>query len=411
MMEPRDRTVLRDLASALAERAARPSMAERRELWYRHNELDASVRPLVFVDPEGSWREILPESALACRGPEERGMEAVLRRQIWTADHLDTDNVVEAEWVARKAVSSTGWGLDAHWKPSPVAAGARAFDPVIHSAADLRKLRVPEVLHDERESRRRLDAARELFDGILAVRQKGVDRVDFHLMNQYTAWRGLEQVLVDMYENPAMLHDAMTFLERAHRELLRQYVSLGLLSLNNDNIALYTSGHGYTRELPRPGGGEGSVRPQDMWSWAEAQEMAVVSPEQHEEFALAYERRLLGQFGLTGYGCCEDLTRKLDFVLTIPRLRKVSVSPWADVARCARRLGPRCILMWKPQPAHLVGAFDEAAIGSYLRRAVRDARAEGCVMEIVLRDTHTCEGRTERFDRWSALAAAAARGE
>ena len=36
--------------------------------------------------------------------------------------------------------------------------------------------------------------------------------------------------------------------------------------------------------------------------------------------------------------CCEDLTRKLDAVLTIPNLRRVSISPWADVAACAARL-------------------------------------------------------------------------
>ena len=411
MFSSSDRILLRDLARAVAERASRPEMAERKALWYRHNALDATVRPLVFVDPEGSWREILPESSLACQGPQTRAMEVALRRQVWGADHLVTDNVVEAEWVVRKAVSTTGWGLEARWKASPTATGARTFEPVIASAADLEKLRIPEVLHDEGESARRLEIAQELFDGTLTVRQKGVDRVDFHLMNQYTAWRGLEQVLVDMYENPLMLHDAMAFLERGHRELLRQYVAMKLLSLNNDSIALYTSGHGYTRELPRPGGEEGIVRPQDMWSWAEAQEMAVVSPDQHEEFSLAYERRLLEPFGLTGYGCCEDLTHKLDYVLTIPRLRRVSVSPWADVERCARRLCSRCILMWKPQPAHLVGDFDEEAIGSYLRRAVRAARAEGCVMEIVLRDTHTCENRPERFDRWSALAMAAACGE
>jgi len=146
------------------------------------------------------------------------------------------------------------------------------------------------------------------------------------------------------------------------------------------------------------------VRPGNLWGWAEAQEMAVVSPEMHAEFAFPYEKRLLAPFGLNGYGCCDDVTRKLDFVLTIPNLRRVSISPWADVAQCARRIRGDVIFMWKPQPAHLVGAFDPSRIESYLGHAVETARNHGCILEIVLLDTHTCENHPERFDEWTRLA-------
>ena len=56
------------------------------------------------------------------------------------------------------------------------------------------------------------------------------------------------------------------------------------------------------------------------------------------EFALQYEKPLLEPFGLTGYGCCEDLSRKLDDVLTIPHIRRISISPFADVDLSAARL-------------------------------------------------------------------------
>jgi len=32
------------------------------------------------------------------------------------------------------------------------------------------------------------------------------------------------------------------------------------------------------------------------------------------------------------------------------------------------------------------------------------ARAGGCVLEIILKDSHTCEHQPERFDRWLAIA-------
>jgi hypothetical protein len=138
-----------------------------------------------------------------------------------------------------------------------------------------------------------------------------------------------------------------------------------------------------------------------MWASAESQELAQVSPQMHAEFALTYEKRLLAPFGLTGYGCCEDLTRKLDDVFTIPNLRRISIAPFADVAACAEKLADRYIFSWKPRPSMLVGEFNEAGIRAYIRRAL--AATRGCVLEIILKDTHTCEGHPERFDRWSRI--------
>ena len=142
-----------------------------------------------------------------------------------------------------------------------------------------------------------------------------------------------------------------------------------LLGLNNDETPIYTAGYGYSDELPA-GDFDGVVRPKDMWCWAQAQEMAQVSPEMHEEFVFQYEKRLLAPFGLTGYGCCEDLTRKLRFVLALPNLRRVSICPWANVESCAEQIGSKVIFMWKPQPAMLVGTFNATRVRAYIRRTV-----------------------------------------
>ncbi len=61
------------------------------------------------------------------------------------------------------------------------------------------------------------------------------------------------------------------------------------------------------------------------------------------------------------------------------------------------------IFSWKPQPAHLVGEFDENVIRKYLRHTIDLARENGNVLEIVLKDTHTCEHHPERFDRWTNI--------
>jgi hypothetical protein len=223
-------------------------------------------------------------------------------------------------------------------------------------------------------------------------------------MNQYTALRGLEEVMMDMYAEPQMLHEAMAFLEEGHRRILQQYVDQNLLAFNNDNTYQNSGGNSFTAELPLPDADPKHVRPQDMWASAEAQEMAQVSPEHHAQFILPYEKRLLTPFGLTGYGCCDDLTRKLDEVFTIPHLRRISISPWSKVEICAEKLKGDFIFSWKPNPAQLVGDFNEKTVREYILHTVKAAQRHGCVLEMILKDTHTCEHHPERFDRWTQIA-------
>lgn len=402
-MDQQDRIILRDLAKKVAAIAALPETAARRQLWKQHNQLEP-VRPLLLVFPEGAWEELLPAASLQCREESARWMERDLRQRLYACEHFQSDNVVEAEWIVNKTIRSSGWGLEPRRRPSTAARGSWAFEPVLQTPADLKKLRIPEISYDAAQTERNLAAAQELFGDILTVKLKGISHLSYHLMQQYTALRGLEQMMLDMYEQPDLLHDAMAFFEEGHQSILRQYEAQNLLSLNNDNTYHSSGGVGYTDALPRPGFDPRHVRPADMWASAEAQELALVSPAQHEEFSLRYERRLLAPFGLNGYGCCEDLSRKLDAVLTIPNIRRISIAPSADVDRCAERLQGRAIFSWKPNPAHLVGDFNPERVRAMIRHTIEVAAANGCVLEIILKDTHTCEQHPERFDQWTQVA-------
>lgn len=398
-----DRFILRNLAKRVADVAALPIQEKRRALWKKHNSLQPT-RPLILIFPEGSWQELLPDNSLQCVGEKARRIEWALRSRLYVHEHFQDDTVIEKEWIVSKVIHRSGWGLEPQRFPSTTERGAWQFDPVIKQPADLDKLRYPEMSYDPEETQREMGEALDLFGDILDVKLKGVAHVSYHLMNEYTALRGLEQVMVDMYAEPQMLHEAMTFLEEGHHRILRQYIAQNLLSLNNDNTYQSTGGNGYTDELPRPGFDPELVRPCDMWASAEAQEMALVSPAQHAEFVLQYEKRLLEPFALTGYGCCEDLSYKLDDVLTIPHIRRISIAPFADVDICAEKLGAKAIFSWKPRPSHLVGYFDEEAIRVTIRHTIEVAQANGCVLEMILKDTHTCEHHPERFDRWTQIA-------
>jgi len=397
----KDRNLLRNLANQVAETASLPIMAERKEMWKRHNRLER-VRPMILVFPEGSWRELFPNSELKCEDGRVRGIEWNLRSRLYYHEHLHDDTVIEKEWVVGKAVSNTGWGLQTRHIPSTAATGAWGFDPVINEPEDLKKLKFPEITYDEVATQQNLEEAQELFGDILDVRLKGVSHISFHLMGLYCQLRGLNQVMLDMYEDPNMLHDAMAFLEEGNRRMVKQYEALNLLDLNNDGTYHSSGGVGYTDELPKPDYNPDRIRPCDMWSSAEAQEMAQVSPEMHNEFILQYEKRLLEPFGLNGYGCCEDLTRKLDYVFTIPNIRRISISPFADVDKCAEKLQGNYIFSWKPHPSHLVGNFDSQKVREYIKHTLDVTK--DCVIEMILKDTHTCENHPERFTMWTDIA-------
>ncbi len=111
-MNHKDQTILRDLAKQVVEIADLPIMAERREMWKRHNRLER-VRPMILVFPEGAWRELLPESTLECKDGNARGIERNLRMRLYYSQHLHDDTVIEKEWIVHKAVSITGWRVTA----------------------------------------------------------------------------------------------------------------------------------------------------------------------------------------------------------------------------------------------------------------------------------------------------------
>ncbi len=123
----------------------------------------------------------------------------------------------------------------------------------------------------------------------------------------------------------------------------------------------------------------------------------------HDEFALTYEKRFLERFGLSNYGCCEPLDKKLGIVKTIPNVRRISMSPWVDVELGAEELGSDYIFSYKPNPA-IIGMekWDEEFVVNYLRDALEKTRS--CVVEVIMKDLHTCRKEPWRMWEWVRIA-------
>jgi len=99
------------------------------------------------------------------------------------------------------------------------------------------------------------------------------------------------------------------------------------------------------------------------------------------------------------------LDKRWHIVQRFPRLRRVSVSPWANVAFMAEMLGDRYIFSWKPSPTDLaMDTFDEEAIRAKLRAGFHITARANCRVEAIMKDTHTIRNDPSRVIRWVRIA-------
>jgi hypothetical protein len=401
-ISPADRAVLRPLAARVAELAARPIEDAKRELWYQHNALEAT-RPLVFCDLENGWREIIPPESLACRGGLARQWELILRKEIFWGSELCDDAVIHPFFGVPYVHDEIDWGLE------PELIGGESGGPTaytwrapIRRPEDAEGLRAPRISVDHAATGQLLQTAEATFGDLLPIRLQTRWVITLGMTATLAYLRGLEQIMYDMVDKPDLIHRLMGFLSDSWMAMLDDLEARHLLNLNNDGSYVGMGGFGWTRELP---GSDfaGTVRLRDMWGNAESQETTCISPRMFAEFVFPYQVRLLERFGLNCYGCCEPLDARWHVVEKIPRLRRVSVSAWANWPKMAEMLGDRYVYAMKPNPADLaMSSFDEERIRRELREAFRLTR--DCRVEVIMKDNHTIRNDPRRAVRWVRIA-------
>ena len=214
---------------------------------------------------------------------------------------------------------------------------------------------------------------------------------------------GLEQFMLAMHDQPEGLRGLMTFLRDDHIQTLDWHEQNGLLTLNNEDDYVGSGGGAYTDLLPQPDYSPGQpARLKDLWGLSESQETVGVSPEMFGEFIFPYQLPVIAKFGVACYGCCEPVDKRWAYVKQIPNLRRVSVSPWSDVAAMAENLGANYVFSRKPSPALVSADWHEDAVLADLRETI--TATKGLNVEIVLKDVHTVRGEPWRFQRWVELA-------
>jgi hypothetical protein len=401
VISQQDREILRRLAGTMAELAARPIESEKRDLWFRHNALE-ETRPVVFCDPENGWNEIITDEQMECTGELARGWEMTLRKEIYWADSMGDDKVVDPVFNVAHVYEESDWGMHETVQKT-VAHGSYRWESPLKSYDDIDKLRFPTITVDYPASEKTLALAKNTFADILEVRQKTMWWWTLGMTWTLINLRGLTQVMMDMYDYPEQLHQVMGILRDGHLAKLDFLEENGLLSLNTENTYVGSGGFGFTRELPQDDFDAKKVRTVDMWGFCESQETVQVSPDMFEEFIFPYQVPIMERFGINCYGCCEPLHSRWHVVKRFDKLRRLSVSPWANFEKMADYLGADYIYSLKPSPADLaLPTIDEDRIRKELRKVLQITK--GCRVEVIMKDNHTIGNNPANVTRWCKIA-------
>ena len=417
-----EREVIRELARQVHDAAQRPEMDRKRNLWFDHNDLK-TTEPVIAVFPEMSWWEIIRPESLVCVNEEAREIEWLLRARLFRANVIQDDIPLENIWEVQKIITDTGWdklnpdhknaafgnasyidnclgSVPLAWKPDfNFEARSMHFEPIIKEPSQLSRLGAPEVIYHEKETLEKLKLHQDLLGDILDVQLVGKKFLYFAMVETYSDFRGLEQLMYDIYEEPEMLHEGMAIMEEGYHKLLDQYLEMGLLTTNGNQAYNGSGGMSYTHELPNENRVCTDLK--EFWGFTESQEFTMVGPEQHWEFVQKHEKRVADRFGLTSYGCCEPVEDKLKYVLSFDCIRRISVSPWADIEKCAERIGQKTVYSWKPNPSYYLNNYtpdNKTFMEGYIKHMLNHTK-NNCA-EIVLKDTHTCQNDPMRFQAW-----------
>lgn len=404
---PQDKEILRKLAGELAQIAALPTHAEKTAMWTKLNDLQA-VRPMVWIN-EIPWFEmnVDDELTLQCTDPWAKGQEDRLRKILYQWRHMPGDMIVNDYLPSELAIHNTGYGIeeevDVIRTDDTSDVISRHFHLQITKPSDIEKIKLPVVTHDEAASEANYQKMCDVYAGIMPVRKEGIKHIWYTPWDELIRWWGVQEALTDLILRPQMVNDAVARCAESMNCALDQMEKLNLLSLGSDDTRVGSGGYGYTTELPGKDFDPNHVKPIDIWGCSNAQIFSEVSPDMHWEFALKHDIPWLERWGLNYYGCCEPLHHKMDILSRIPRLRKISMSPWIDVDKAAEALGTDYAFSYKPNPAILAeNNWRPAEAKKELREVLEKTRP--CHVEIIMKDISTVRYKPQRLWEWQRIA-------
>jgi len=124
-----------------------------------------------------------------------------------------------------------------------------------------------------------------------------------------------------------------------------------------------------------------------------------------ERFIFPFQLPILERFGLNIYGCCEPLDKRWHVIKKIPKLRKVTVSPWSNVDIMAENIGKDYIYCRKVNPSFIsTSHLDEQNVRKELRDTFIATSKNNCRVQVLMRDIVSLSWNPDNAIRWTKIA-------
>lgn len=397
-----DIKILRSLAFKYAEIANSEKNTNTMKLHSSVNDLK-QIRPVVLID-ELPWSEmnIDNELTLMCEDSFLRRIEWFLKSNLYKYKYMPADMIFIPYIPVGKVVNSTGIGIStsenilATDESNPIV--SHEYIDILKTEKDLEKLHSPVISYDEKTTMERYNLVSEILGDIIPVRLTGINTFYSVTWDNISCYRGVTALLMDLADRPLFMHSIVRKLTDFQIDTFNQYEELGLLDTDNYNLHCTP---GLTNDLPKK---ENGIARKDIWGRGTAQIFASVSPFMHNEFDIEYMIETVGQCGLSYYGCCEPLDKKIDIVERLPNLRKISITPWANVDVAADAIGKKYVLSSKPNPSKVaVPRIDKVDLKREIKGILDACKRNHCNCDIVLKDISSCKGRPENIFEWEQI--------
>lgn len=401
-----DKKIIRELAERYFEASQEERNNENRKLHIASNDLHM-IRPVVLIDTL-PWNELNIDNQLTlqCEDPFLRTIEDYMRKKLFQRRYCPADMIVKPYLPVKKMINYSGYGVEIHERTLVT---DKESDIISHEYEDqfenddsIAQLKDVVVTYDEEETLKRYHFLQELVGDILPVKLKGINFVVDNTWDQIAEWRGVTPLLIDLIDRPEFSHALVERLTCIHESIISQYEKLNLFEDDPEELHCTPA---LTENLPtKEGKTSGQLTRKDVWGRGTAQIFASVSKAMHEEFDIDYMHRTIGTCGLSYYGCCEPLDKKVDILEKIKNLRKISITPWADVDIAAEAIGKKYVLASKPNPAAVaVPRLNQEELKKEIGKILSACKRNNCSCELVLKDISTCGLRPENIFEWEKI--------
>ena len=394
-MKKSDLQRIRDLASEYMEMATSERQKRSIERFYATNDLKI-VRPPVLID-EIPWYQLTGDGELNCITEDQglRRLEQFFLTAKYRWKHFKCDTNFEPYYRVVTSIESSGIGISPEDKILRTDGTnnivSHEYTDLLEDETALNKILVPSFKTCPETDKKRVEYYSEILGDAMPVRLTGRGYVYHAPWDIIARLRGVTPMLYDLYDRPEYLH-----------KIRKRFMDITVSELDFVEKNSFVADDVYNLHCtPAQVSGREEGGWKATWLRATAQAFGDVSPEMHKEFDIDYVARIADRFKYVYYGCCEPLDNKIDVLRKIKNLRKIGVSPWANVESSAEQMGGDFVFSRKPNPAYVAISTDADVIRKETEETVKACIKYGCPCEFVLKDISTISHKPENLILWA----------